>query len=476
MNHCCTPRQPTRAARTRSGRPALDPVPWRMASPAPPTHEPALRRVIGGRGLAAAIFNITVGAAIFVLPAHMAASLGAAAPLAYLVCAVATALVALCIAEAGSRVPQTGGPYAYVGTALGPYAGFLCGVLLWLGITLAMGAVATVFADAVGGLLQGLGGPLPRAGLLIAVYGGLAVVNIRGAALGSHVSSIATVAKIVPLIAFVALGLSHVRAGNLALGSFPSLARLGESGLLLMFAFFGMESALQVSGEVRDAARAVPHAIALGVTGVGVLYIAVQLVAQGILGSALAAPETAKAPLAAAAVQFAGPTGSTLILIAMIVSTFGFLTATMLSTPRTLFALAVDRYLPRPLAAVHRTHHTPHVAIGIQGVIVCAIAITGTYVKLAIVADVAVLLVYLACSLAVWRLRRLDVGAAEQPFVMPGGRMVPWLGTGLIVALLARATTQAWLLTGGVMAAASLAFLARRGTLQPSGRPSRPTP
>src|SRR5207247_6736111 len=143
-----------------------------------------------------------------------------------------------------------------------------------------------------------------------------------------------------------------------ALGPSPRLSGVGASGRLLMFAFGGMESALQVSGEVRDAARAVPRAIALAVTGVGVLYIAVHLVAQGILGGALAAPETAKAPLAAAAVQFAGPTGSTLILIAMIVSTFGFMTATMLSTPRTLFALAVDGYWPQPLAAVHRAYHT----------------------------------------------------------------------------------------------------------------------
>jgi len=447
-----------------------------MTSPVPATTEPALRRVIGVRGLAAAIFNITVGAAIFVLPAHVAGRLGAAAPLAYLVCAVATALVALCIAEAGSRVPRSGGPYAYVGTAFGPYAGYLCGVLLWLGITLAMGAVSTVFADAALGLVPGLGGQLPRAVLLIAVITCLAIVNIRGAALGSRVSGIATVAKVVPLIAFVALGLSHVRSENLAMGSFPSLSRLGESGLLLMFAFFGMESALQVSGEVREAARAVPRAIALAVTGVGVLYIAVQLVAQGILGSALAAPETATAPLAAAAVQFAGPTGSTLILIAMIVSTFGFMTATMLSTPRTLFALAVDGYWPRPLAAVHRAYQTPHVAIAIQGVIVCAIAITGTYVQLAIMANVAILLVYLGCCIAVWRLRRLDAGVADKPFVMPGGRVVPWIASGLIVALLARATTQAWLLTGGVMVAASLAFLWRRGSLQPSGRGSHPTP
>jgi len=109
-------------------------------------------------------------------------------------------------------------------------------------------------------------------------------------------------------------------------------------------------------------------------------------------------------------------------------------------------------------------------------VIMCAIAITGTYVKLAIMADVAILLVYLACCLGVWRLRRLQVGAADKPFVMPGGRVVPWVAAALIVALLARATAQAWLLTGGVMAAASLAFLARRGRLQPSERGSYPTP
>src|SRR5256885_3348210 len=277
-----------------------------MASPVPVANEPALRRVIGMRGLAAAIFNITVGAAIFVLPAHMAASLGAAAPLAYLVCAVATALVALCIAEAGSRVPQSGGPYAYVGTALGPYAGYLCGVLLWLGITLAMGAVATVFADAVGALLTGLGGPLPRAVLLIAVIVGLAVVNIRGAALGSHVSGFATVAKIVPLIVFVALGLPHVRAGNLALGSFPSLSRLGESGLLLMFAFFGMESALQVSGEVLDAARAVPRAIALAVAGGGGGRVARPPVRPGCRGDGRVRAHATAAPPAAPPARLSG--------------------------------------------------------------------------------------------------------------------------------------------------------------------------
>jgi APA family basic amino acid/polyamine antiporter len=427
-----------------------------------PSATPSLQRVIGVRGLAAAIFNITVGAAIFVLPAHVAGQLGAAAPLAYVICAVATALVALCFAEAGSRVPMSGGPYAYVEASLGPYVGYLCGVLLWLGITLAMAAVATVFRDALTGLVPALAGTVPRAAVLVALLAALAVVNMRGAALGSRLSGISILAKLVPLLAFVVLGLPHVRAENLTFSSWPPLATLGESGLLLMLAFFGMESALQVSGEVTNPARTVPRAIALALGGVAFLYIAVQVVAQGVLGNALATPEAARAPLAAAAEQFAGPAGAGLILSGMIISTFGLMTAAMLSTPRTLYALARDGFLPRSLAIVHPKHHTPHVAIAVQAIIVCVIALTGTYVRVALVADVAILLVYLACCVGAWRLRRLDVGAESKPFLMPAGGVVPWVAAALIVGLLARAQAEAWLLTGAVAAAASLLFLAQR--------------
>ena len=427
----------------------------------PPSAAPSLQRVIGTRGLAAAIFNITVGAGIFVLPAHAASRLGAAAPLAYVVCAVATALVALCFAEAGSRVPKSGGPYAYVEAALGRYVGYLCGVLLWLGITLAMAAVATVFRDSLAGLFPILAGTVPRAVVPVALVAALALVNVRGAALGSRLSGISTFAKLVPLLAFVVLGLPHVNADNLTISTLPPLATVGETGLLLMFAFLGMESALQISGEVKNPSRSVPRAIVVALGGVALLYISVQLVSQGVLGSALAAPETAQAPLAAAAERFAGAAGARLILIGMIVSTFGFMTATMLSTPRTLFALAADGLLPRFLALVHPEHHTPHVAIAAQAIIVCGIALTGTYVRLAQVASVAVLLVYLACCVGAWRLRRLNAGSESKPFLMPGGEVVPWVAAALMIGLLARATAEASLLTGAVATAASLVFLAR---------------
>src|SRR5688572_27633206 len=92
--------------------------------PASSSRPDNLVRVMGTFGLAAAIVNMTIGGGIFRLPANVAVQLGAAAPVAYLVCAVAMGLIVLCIADAGSRVSLTGGPYAYVGTAFGPCAGF----------------------------------------------------------------------------------------------------------------------------------------------------------------------------------------------------------------------------------------------------------------------------------------------------------------------------------------------------------------
>jgi amino acid transporter len=108
----------------------------------------SLTRAIGTFGLAAGIINITIGDGIFRLPANVAGGLGAAAPIAYLVCAVAMGLIVICIAAAGTRVSLTGGPYAYVGAAFGPYAGFLSGVLLWMLGTFATAAVSAVLRQA----------------------------------------------------------------------------------------------------------------------------------------------------------------------------------------------------------------------------------------------------------------------------------------------------------------------------------------
>src|SRR5262245_32664169 len=108
--------------------------------------ESRLVRAIGVRALAANVVNIVVGSGIFALPAAVAAILGRSAPFAYIVCALAIGLIALCFAEVGSRVAASGGTYSYVDAAFGPYLGFIAGVLFWLGSqATASAATAVIF-------------------------------------------------------------------------------------------------------------------------------------------------------------------------------------------------------------------------------------------------------------------------------------------------------------------------------------------
>jgi amino acid transporter len=122
-----------------------------------------LVRAIGVRTLAANGINLTVGSGIFVLPAAAAAALGPAAIFAYLVCAGAMLLVLLCFAEAGSRVARSGGAYAYVETAFGPFAGFLVTTLLWFGYgVLSDAAIATALSGTLAAAFPALASPAPR--------------------------------------------------------------------------------------------------------------------------------------------------------------------------------------------------------------------------------------------------------------------------------------------------------------------------
>ena len=422
--------------------------------------EARLVRAMGVWALAASIVNITVGGGIFRLPAFVAGQLGSSAPLAYLVCAVAMGLIVLCFAEAGSRVALTGGPYAYVEVAFGPFAGFLSGVLLWAVGTLALSAVATLFADAVGALVPALAGGAARVAVLVATFAVLGVVNVLGVRQGTAVNVVSTVAKLVPLLLLLVLGAFAVKRANLSGVATPPDASLARTSVLLIFAFAGVESALVPSGEVRDVARTIPRAIALAMVAVTLLYIGLHLVCQGVLGAALVGSKT---PLADAAAVALGPWGRTMMLAGAAVSMFGYVGGMTLAVPRALFALGRDGFLPRRLAAVHPRWHTPYVAIAVQGVIVCALAVSSGFEKLAILANLSTLLLYAACCLAAWELRRKDVRAGGIPFRVPAAGVVPFVAVAVIAYMLLSITWQEWAVVAAVLAAAAVLYFATSG-------------
>ena len=406
-----------------------------MQAPAGREHNEArLLRALGVRGLATTIFNYTVGSGIFALPGLAVARLGAAAPLAYLVCMLVMALVLLCLAEAGSRVSVTGGLYAYVDTGLGPLIGFIAGAVLFFTGLFGGAAVAVLFARTVSALL-GLSSHAWYVALIVSVVAAFTVVNVRGVRNSARTMEIITVAKIVPLLAFVLIGAAFVQRSNLAWERLPSLSdTLGTAGLVI-FAFTGIESALAPSGEVRAPWRTVPRAAFLALAAATALYLAIQWVALGIEGRRLGTEGLT--PLAQAAAAFAGAPGRTVMIAAAAVSMIGYLSANILSTPRAIFAFARDGFLPAALCSVHERYRTPHIAIITHGCLVAALALTGTYERLAIFSNITAFVLYMLCAVAVMALRARDIHGEGAPFRIWGGPLVP------VAAVLA----NAWLLS-----------------------------
>ena len=423
--------------------------------------ESSLVRAVGVWGLVASIVNLIIGGGIFRIPSDPAVAglLGAAAPLAYLLCAVAMGLVVLCMAEAGSRVSLTGGPSMYVETAFGPYAGFLVGVLIWMIGATAVPAIAMIFVDNFARLVPGFDSEAARVGLLVATYAVLVWINVRGVKQGTRLIGVATVVKLAPLILLVVVGVFSVHTEYLKPTALPAKRDFVRAAMVLVFVFAGFESALVPSGEVQDSSRTVPRALLIAMGVVTVLFIALQLVVQGILGPRLVGTAT---PLADAAGVVMGAWGVKLFAVAVVLSVFGFLSGMALAMPRALFAFARDGYAPRVLASVHPRFRTPHVAIVAQAVLTVVLAATNGFERLVVLANLAALLAYLGCCAAAFELHRRDVRGAGEPFRLPGGNAIPVIAIFLVIGLLSSVTLREWRIAGLVLAVASLVFASTR--------------
>jgi amino acid transporter len=176
--------------------------------------------------------------------------------------------------------------------------------------------------------------------------------------------------------------------------------------------------------------------------GITALYIALQISAQGILGDRLA--QATVSPLADAAGDAFGTWGRTVLLVGASISMFGYLGGMTLSVPRMLYAFARDGFLPRTFARLDRAHHVPGLAIVTQSVLVVVLAISGTFERLAVLANVSALALYLGCALAAWRLGDRSI--------------VPWLACAVILWLLTQLTLQEWVGFGVCVAAAAVVY------------------
>ena len=409
-------------------------------TPAPLEGEAALVRAVGGVALTAAIINIIVGAGIFMLPALLVTRMGPSAPVAFVAGALAIVPIALCFAAIGSRAAATGGPYTYVGAAFGPFPGFIAGALMWICNVASSGGVAAALVSQVAKGFPQVAEPGPRTLLLIVVYTALIALNAFGVKLGARAIAALATLKLTPLFLLAVIGLPFVDWSQVSWFEIPSWATLGASMVLVMFAYSGMETALIPSGELRDPARNVPRATLAAIVLVVLLYIGIQVVCQGLLGARLAG---STAPIADAAGSLWTP-GLVALLVTAAVSMTGFLMGNLLASSRLLYALGRDGYLPAAYGRVTARHRVPLLAIVTHGVLGCLLAIGGNFEALALISGGANCLIYLGVSISAWQAQRRDLRERGEPFLLPGGALIPVLASIAMIAILATLTRAEW--------------------------------
>jgi APA family basic amino acid/polyamine antiporter len=418
-----------------------------------------LPRVIGTPGVAFTAFNCVVGVGIFGLPGLVAALLGAAAITAYVVCLVLFGLIALCFAEAGSRVTRAGGLYAYASAAFGPVTGGVAGALMIVASSIGSAAAITrFFLDTLASAWPLIGERTWNHVALVVLYGGIALVNIRGTRDGNGLTILIGILKFVPLTLLIVAGAFFVDMTNLAWPGWPAVGKVGDATVLLFFAFIGLESGLSISGQTRDPSRTIPRALGISIAMIALLYIGLQTVTQGVLGTALA---TTKVPLIDTARVLFGDGGARFMVALTLVSAFGFMAGDMLGSPRVVHALAREGQLPAVLGRVHPRFATPAVAIAAYAVAVMLVAATGSFRDIAVLTVAGTLVLYLIVCVGVLRLRLRQVAESGAPFVAPGGPVVPIAAAAIIIWLLSTLAWREMVATAVFVAACAVVYAAR---------------
>lgn len=414
---------------------------------------PQLRRDIGALGSGLLSFNGIVGAGIFALPATLHLQFGAFSPWLFPIFGLLIMLVALPFARQAALFTSSGGPVAYT-ACFGPAVSFQVGWLYYVARVAAFAANATVFAAYAAALWPALGAPAGRAAVILALVAVVTWLNLVGVRRAIRALDVVSLFKALPLVVLAIWGVAAA-GGIPAPGELPQFGALEAAALVTLYAFIGFENSVVPAGETRDPQRTIPRAMVATIAATATLYFLVQLAYSSVMPSA-ASPE---APLAALAQVLIGPAGLILLSLTAMASVGGNFLGSMTSTPRVTFALAEQGLLPRWFAIVSPRWRTPANSILFMGLAGAVLALTGSFVWLAVVSTLARLFVY-AASIA----------------ALPAGRRAAGLSTGFPLALLmagglavcvwaaAQSETRSWLMLAALLAAGLLLYaVAARG-------------
>jgi APA family basic amino acid/polyamine antiporter len=405
-----------------------------------------LRRDIGLFGSAFLSFNGVVGAGIFALPGTLYAKFGTFSPFLFPLFGLLVLVVALPFARVAGRHPVSGGPAVYA-AAFGPAAAFQAGWIYYVARAAALAANLTVLVTYLASWWPQLGGGPARAAVILSVCLALTGINILGVRRAVRLLDALTLLKAAPLLFAALYGLAI--AGAIPLPSAtPPMSSLEAAALIVLYAFVGFENSVVPAGETADPRRTIPRALIATIVTTGALYFLVQLAYVAVMPPG---PQAA-APMVAFGAALMGPAGAALLTATALFSLLGNISGGMTGTTRTTYAMGRDGLLPGWFAQVNPRFATPANSIAFMGALIAVLALSGSFVWLAVVSTLARMFVY-AISIA-------SLAKTERPSA------ALWLLMAAAIAICAWAALQSgwpsWRVLLMLVAAGTALFLATR--------------
>src|SRR5262249_4717670 len=239
---------------------------------------------------------------------------------------------------------------------------------------------------------------------------------------------------------------------------------------LLLFAFGGWEDSLLPTGEIREPRRTIPFGLGVGLLGCAVIYMLLQFIVVATIGT-----KNTDAPLPATASVLLGRAGAVFVVIAALVSIYGWISASMLYAPRLAYSLSAQGDFPGVFARLHPRFRTPSAAILFYAVTGWVLASSGTFLWLVALTSGTMMVLYAGVCASLIRLRVLHPKA--DAFRIPFGSVLGILGVAIAVALMTALKPHQLLLMCVTALIASANWLwARRHVLQLAAKAAAAAP
>ncbi|NFD78964.1 amino acid permease [Clostridium botulinum] len=392
--------------------------------------EENLQKNLGLFDAIAIVIGMVIGSGIFFKPAIVFKNAGSPmlGILAWLAGGIITIASGLTVAEIAAAIPKTGGIFVYIKELYGEKFAFLLGwvqsIVYIPGSAAALSIILSIQITSFIPLTA-----IEQKVLAIAFIIFIMILNIISTKLVSKMQGVISIAKLIPIIAIIALGFikGTAKGDILNISSSSTVSGFGAALLGTLWAYDGWISVGNMAGELKNPKKDLPRSIIVGLGTTIVVYVLINLALINIMP--MGAIITSEKPASDAAVVLLGSTGAKIISAGILISIFGALNGYLMTGVRIPLAMSQDRSIPfsKYFSKVHEKSGTPVNAFIFETVLACLYVLSGSF---NVLTDLVMFVLWLFFTMAVAGIfvLRTKFKHLDRPYKVPLYPLVPLIG------------------------------------------------